>query len=257
MTEYTELYQRLSNSELLTIIAESEKYSPIAVETAQKEIENRQLSDVELDQAKSKIAQKKTAKLHEIEKRREHEKKIKKNVSTIFDTLNPIQNGIQTPEKIIRLSVLIFGGLAMYRLLDQFEMFQFLLANSEAEWDLSMVEYFIPVILLPIAVVLFWRRRKIGWILLSIFLMYSALNAIILFFMNLGTQPSGIPALEEIFPTVSPAVYFMTLLFFGGFLYLICKQGVRNIFKVPKQTMHLTIALTVIVNLIFVYSILG
>ena len=255
MTEYTELYKRLSNSELLTIIAESEKYNPIAVETAKTEIDNRQLSEDKLKQAKSKITQKETAKKREIEKRKEREKIIRENTSTIFDTLNPIQNGIQTPEKIIRLSILIFGGLAIYRLYEQFGMFRFMFIDSGAEWDFSMVEYFYPIILLPIAVILFWKRLKLGWILLTIFLTYSALNAIILFVMNLGRQPSGIPVLEEIFPTVSPVVYFMSMLFFGGFLYLICKQGVRNIFKVPKQTMLITISLTIIANSLFVYSV--
>ncbi len=59
MTEFTELYQRLSNRELLTIIAESEKYNPIAVESAKKELESRQLSEDELSAAQAKIAQKK------------------------------------------------------------------------------------------------------------------------------------------------------------------------------------------------------
>ena len=255
MTEYTEIYQRLSNSELLTIISESEKYNPIAVETARKEIENRQLSEDELKQAKSKINQQKTNKKREIEKRKEREEKIKKNASTIFETINPVQNGIQTPEKIIRLSILIFGGLAIYRLYEQFGIFRFMFSDSGANWDFSMVEYVFPIILLPIAVILFWKRLKLGWIMLAVFLTYSALNSIILLSLNLGRQPSGIPFLEEIFPTVSAFVYFMSLLFFGGFLFLISKKGVRNILKVSNQTMLLTIALTIIVNSIFVYSI--
>lgn len=251
MTEYTELYQRLSNSELLTIIGGSKKYNPIAVETAKTEIEKRQLSEEEIKQAKSKIIQKKTAKKREIEKQKEHVEKLRKNASTIFDTLNPIQNGIQTPEKIIKLIILIFGGLAIYRLYKQYGMFRFMFTDSGADWDISMVEYFFPIILLPVAVILFWNRLKLGWILLTIFLTYSAFNAIVLFVMNLGRQPAGIDAFEEIFPTVSPVVYFMTLLFFGGFLYLICKQGVRNIFKIPKHTMLITISLTIIANSIF------
>lgn len=135
-------------------------------------------------------------------------------------------------------------------------MFQILLHEGISEWDFSMAEYFFPIILLPIGVFLFWKRRMIGWILLSIFLAYSALNTIILFFMNLDRQSSGISTLEEIFPILSPAVYLMTLLFFGSFFYLICKQDVRAIFKVPKRAIRLTIVLTVFINLFFVYVIL-
>ncbi len=256
MTEFTELYKELSNNELLKIISESDKYNPIAVETAKTEIESRQLTEQELNQAKSKITAKENAKKLEIEKRKQREKKIIKSTSTLFDTINPIQKEIQTPEKIIRLTLLIFGGLSIYRLYQQFGMFRYMFTDM-AGWDLSMVEYFFPIIILPVSIILFWKRNKIGWILLSIFLTYSAFNSIVIFLMNFGRQPSGIPALENIFPTVSSAVYIITLLFFGGFLFLNCKQGVRNIFKVSKQTMIATIGLTIIVNLIFIYSIFG
>lgn len=255
MTEFTELYQKLSNSELLKIVAESEKYNPIAVETAKTEIESRQLTEDELNQAKYKIAEKENAKKREIEKRKEREEKIKKSTSTLFDTINPIQNGIQTPEKIIRLTILIFGCLIIYRLYQELGMFQIIFYEGISTWDLSMVEYFFPIIILPIAVTLYWKRKKIGWILLSIFLTYSAFNAVVLFFMNLGRETSGIPALENLFPTVSSGVYIMTLLFFGGFLFLNCKNGIRDIFKISKKAMFITIGLTLIVNLIFIYSI--
>jgi len=257
MTEFTELYQKLSNSELLKIISESEKYNPIAVETAKTEIASRQLTEQELNQAKSKIVEKENAKKRVIEKRKEFEKKIGKNASTLFDTINPIQNGIQTPEKIIRLTILVFGGLAIYRLYQQLGMFQIIFHEGISDWDLSMIEYFFPIIILPIAVILYWKRNKIGWILLSIFLTYSAFNAVVLFFMNLGRQPSGIPALENIFPRVSSGVYIMILLFYGGFLFLNCKERVRSVLKISKQTMLATIGLTLIINLVFIYSIFG
>src|SRR5690606_2657235 len=150
-----------------------------------------------------------------------------------------------------------FGGLAIYRLYQQLGMFQIIFHEGISDWDLSMIEYFFPIIILPIAVILYWKRNKIGWILLSIFLTYSAFNAVVLFFMNLGRQPSGIPALENIFPTVSSGVYIMILLFYGGFLFLNCKERVRSVLKISKQTMLATIGLTLIINLVFIYSIFG
>ena len=257
MTEFTELYKKLSNSELLKIIEEAEKYKSVAVKTAKTEIENRQLTEQELNLAKSQITEKENAKKREIEKRKQREKKIKKSTSALFETINPIQNGIQTSEKIIRLTTLVFSAVAIYRIFNEFGMLKYMFTNESGKWDLSLIEYFFPLILLPIAVFLFWKRNKIGWILLSIFLAYSAFNAIILFLLNLGRQPSNIPAFENIFPTVSPAVYIMTLIFFGGFLFQNCKNGVRDVFKISKQTMIATIGLTLFVILIFTYSILG
>jgi len=257
MTEFTELYKNLSNSELLKIIAESDKYNPIAVETAKTEIDSRKLSTEELNQAKTEINKQKEKKKLEIEKRKRQEGKIKEGASTLFDTINPIQNGIQTPEKIIRLTTLIFSGIAVYRIIKEFGMLRYMFTDSGAKWDLSMVEYFFPLIVLPLAAFLFWKRKKSGWILLSIFLTYSAITAIGLFLMNIGRQPSGIPALESLFPTVSPITYIMTLIFFGGTLWLISKEEIRNIYKISKQTMFLTIGLTIAVNVIYMYSIIG
>jgi hypothetical protein len=75
--------------------------------------------------------------------------------------------------------------------------------------------------------------------------------------MDFGREPSGIAALESLFPTVSPITYIMTLIFFGGTLRLICKENIRNIYKISKQTMLVTIGLTIAVNVIFIYLIVG
>jgi len=257
MTEFTELYKNLSNSELLKIIAESNKYNPIAVQTAKTEIDSRKLSIEELNLAKTEINKQEEKKKLEIEKRKRKEDKIKEGASTLFDTINPIQNKIQTPEKIIRLTTLIFTGIAVYRIFKEFGMFRYMFTDSGAKWDISMIEYLFPIIVLPLAVFLFWTRKKSGWILLSIFLSYSAITAIGLFFMNLGRQPSGIPAFESLFPTVLPITYIMTLIFYGGTLWLISKEDIRNIYKISKQTMFMTIGLTIAINLIFIYSIIG
>lgn len=257
MTEYTELYQQLATSELLTILAEAEKYDPIAVETAKTEIESRNLTEAELNRAKAQITATQEAKNLKVEKRKQREENLKKRTATLWDSINPIQNGIQTPEKIIRLTLLVFGGLALYNLYEESWFLLYLLQEGPSDWDVSIIEFFLPFLLLPIALFLFWKRYTLGWVLLTLFLTYSAFNSMLLFFMNLGRQPSGIPAMEEIFPTVSPAVYAMTLLFFGSFVYLICKPQVRSIFKVSSLIMLLTLGFTVFGSLIFAFSILG
>jgi hypothetical protein len=161
MTEFTELYKKLSNSELLKIVAESDKYNPIAVETAKTEIDSRELSTEELNQAKTDINQQQEKKKLEIEHRKHQEEKIKRGASILFDTINPIQNGIQTPAKIIRLTTLIFAGIAVYSIFREFGMLRYMFTNSGGKWDLSMVEYFFPLIMLPLATFLFWKRKKV------------------------------------------------------------------------------------------------
>jgi hypothetical protein len=257
MTEFTELYKKLSNTELLKLISESEKYNPIAVETANNEIESRKLSEQDLKQAQSEIYAQKEKKNLEIEKRKRQEEKLKKSASILFDTFNPIQNGIQTPEKTIRFITLVLAVLSIYGIIKEFGMLKYMFTDGIRKWDIGMIEYLYPLILLPLGTFLFWKRKKSGWILLSIFLTYSAISAIGLFFMNLGREPSGIPALESLFPKVPPITYIITLVFFGGTLWLICKENIRHIYRASKQTMFLTLGLTIAVNLIFIYSFIG
>lgn len=255
MTEFTELYKRLSNSELLKIIAESEKYNPIAIETAKKEIDSRNLSVQELNEVNINLNKQEEKKKNDIEKRKRQEEKIKKTASTLFDTINPIQNGIQTPEKIIRLTTLIFTGVAVYRIFNEFGMLKYMFTRRFGKWDLSLVEYFFPLILLPIAVFLFWKRKKIGWTLLSIYLTYSSITAIGLFFINLERYLTGSPSLIHFRPTTPPITYIMALIFFSATLWMICKKEVRIVYNIKAKTMFLIIGLTIAVNLIFIYSV--
>jgi len=257
MTEFTERYKNLSNYELLEILTNSQTFQSLAVETAKKEIESRNLSEAEINKAKLEIECKQQEKQKTAKKRKQKEDNIKETAFTFFDTIAPIQNGIQTPEKIIRLTTLIFGGISIYRIFKEFGMLHYLLTDSTGKWDLSMIEYFFPLIILPLATVLFWKRKKIGWILLSIFLTYSAVNAIGLFLMNLGRQTSEITVFDSIIPTASPITHLITLLFFGATLWLICKANVRDIFQITKKTMLQIIGFTILINAVFIYSIIG
>jgi len=252
MTEFTERYKKLSNFELLEIVSNSSKYQSIAVETAKQEIANRNLSEEDLAKVKLEIKSNQLEKRKQIEKRNQKEDKIKQNIYSFFDLINPIQNGIQTPEKVIRLIILIFAGISIYKIFTEFGMIYFILTNGETKWDLSIIEYFLPLIILPLAVILFWKRKKIGWILLSLFLTYSSVISVRLFFLTIGHQPIGLPAMDSLFPLVSPIDYLFSLLFYGGTLWLICKENSREIFRIKKKEMNQTIGITTFLTVIHI-----
>ena len=39
-------------------------------------------------------------------------------------------------------------------------MLRFMITDSDAKWDISIIEYMFPLIILPIAVILFWKQKK-------------------------------------------------------------------------------------------------
>jgi hypothetical protein len=252
MSEYTELYKKLSLSELLKIQAESHKYKPVAVETAIKEIERRNLSAEDILEAHLYIENKNNTKKVEAEKRKIKKEKLKKSAFTFLETISPIQNGIRTPEKIIRLITILFAIIAIYKIYNEFWFLRFMFTDGLSKWDLSTIAYMLELILLPITVILFWKRKRIGWILLALLLTSSAMSAIELFFYNFNRKPSSFPGLNKLFPVVSPMVYVTAFIFHSASLWLICKKNVSSIFKVSEQTVFLSVSLTIIVQLIFI-----
>jgi hypothetical protein len=178
MNQFTERYKSHSNAELLKIIENSSDYQPEAVETAKNEIEQRQLTDKELKEAETELEIQRQEKNKKTERKQEIENKVKEFGASIVDTVNPIQQSTPTTERLIRLITIVFGLISVYQFYKEFGMLKFMLGNNGGEWDFSMALYFVPFFLVPIATVLFWFRKKIGWILLGIYLTYSAVNSI-------------------------------------------------------------------------------
>lgn len=252
MTEFTERYKTLLDSELVEIISNSIDYQNLAVEAAQEEIARRGLKAVYINKLKLEISTQQNEKQKKLAAKRLKEDKRKETVYSFFDYLNPLQNGIDTTEKSIRLIILVYGGIAIYRIYTEVGMLRFMLTDNEAKWDISVLEYFLPLLLLPVAIFLFWKRSKIGWILLSIFLAYKAVISVGLFFLYLGQEPTGLPMLNAMFPTVSSLDYLFSLLFFGGTLWQISKLEMREVFLITKKDMGQSIGITVGLTVVYI-----
>ncbi len=242
--EFTDRYKNYSNSELLKIIDNPNNFQPLAVETAKAIFESRQLSDEDIEIAKATIAIQRQEKEAHDEKKKVLGIKVKNIGASLVDTFYPIQTNTPTTDKIIKIVSIVFGGIFLYQLFKEIGMIKFMFTDSEDERDFSIILYFLPLLIVPIATVLFYTRKKIGWTLLAIFLTYSAVNAILLFFMELNRMPSGIPALDILFPTTSPVTHLGTIIFFCGILWVICKDSIREIYTIEKKPMVRTIGVT-------------
>ena len=252
MNQFAERYRSTSNLDLLRIIENSDNYQPEAVEAAKNEINQRQLTDQELTEAQQELETERQEKIRQGEKRTEVENRVKKLGTSIFDTINPIQQSAPTPERLIRLITIVFGLISIYQLYEQLSMLQFIFNDSGGEWDLSMVLFFVPLLLLPVATILFWFRKKVGWIFLGAFLTYSAINVIGLLIMTWNMEPLGVPAIDSLFPQTSTATYILTFLFFGGTLWVLSKENIREQFNINRQTMLGTIGITTLLTVLII-----
>ena len=245
--EFNEKFKTYTNTELLRIIDNPDGYQPNAVETAKIIFSDRQLTEEEIKNAKDEFEAERQEKLNKEQKKRLIEDKFKNIGKSILDNVNPIQNETPTTEKTIKIISLIFGGLFLFQLYKDFGMVSFMFTDNSADWDFSMVLYFLPLLVVPTATILFFKRNKFGWLLLTVFLTYSAVSAIGLSILTMNMEPMGTPALDNIFPQTSLTAHLLTFLFFVGTIGAISRDNIRTVYIISKQTMVLTILITAII----------
>jgi len=251
---FTEYYKTISNTELLSILDKPGDYQPVAVEAAKKEFANRLLSDAQIREARQPLIAKQVQKQKEREKVKAVETKIKEAGYAFIDTIDPIQSGIPLKEKTIRLIVIIFSGIFLYEFIADFHTHLVYLRDIPRFPVVSSL-YLFPLILLPVAIFTFWKRKPLGWTLLTIFLTFSAAGVILLLVQSFYWQPSDFPGLENLFPRPSATTYIVQLLFFIGTLIVLCRADIREVFSIGKQKMGVIIGVTGIVTFILLLMI--
>lgn len=243
--EFNERFKLYSNTELLRIIDNPDGYQSNAVETAKIIFSDRQLTEEEIIIAKEELEIK--DKLNKEQKKGVVDVKFKNVGKSILDNVSPIQTETPTIEKTIKIISLLFGGLFLFHLYKEFGMIRFIFTDSSAAWDFSMVLYFLPLIIVPTATILFYKREKFGWLLLSLFLTYSAVSEIGLFILTINLQHSGFEALDSLFLETSPTTHLLTFLFFIGTIWAVSRENIRNVYTISKQTLILTVTITAII----------
>jgi hypothetical protein len=254
MLDFKELFTTYSNTDLLNIIDSPNSYQPLAVETAKTILASRQLGSQDIEIATMELKKLRREKEAKAEKLKEIENKIKNMVDSVLSLFNPIQAKAPSPDKIIKIISITFCGLFLFQLFKEFGMIKFMFTDREAKWDFTMVIYFLPLLIVPTATILFFKRTKIEWLLLTIFLTFSAVSSIGLFILALNRDSSRFPALQIIFPHTSPITHILALMFFAGMLWSISKESIREIYSVNIKYMITTIS---IISTITLLTMLG
>jgi len=252
--DFIEYYKIISDTELLSILDNSVDYQSLAVEAAKEEFAKRKLTETDIQEARKSLIAKQEQKGKGREKVKAVETKFKAAGHTFIDTINPIQSGIPLVEKTIRLIVIIFGGIFLYQFIEEFRM-HLAYIKDIARFPFESIVYLLPLILLPVATIAFWKRKTLGWTLLTIFLTFSAVGVMWLLFQSFNWKTSGFGNLDNLFPRPSPTTYIVQLLFLGGTMYVLCKENMRQVFSIDKQKMLSTIGITGFVTFVLMVAI--
>jgi hypothetical protein len=253
-TDFSEYYKTISDTELLGILDNLNDYQPSAVVAAKEEFSKRQLSEAQIQKARQLLIAKQEQKDKERERVKAVEIKIKAAGHTFIDTINPIQSGIPSTEKTIRLIVIIFGGIFLYQFFKDFRSYLAYIKDIP-RFPFESIIYLLPQILLPVATVTFWKRKTFGWTLLTVFLTFSAVCAMWLLFQSFNWKPSGLGGFDNLFPRHSPMTHIIQLLFLVGTMYVLCKTSMREVFSIGKQKMAAAIGITGLVTFVLMFVI--
>jgi len=258
MNQFEEKYKSLSNQQLLEIIEEGEKYQPIALEAAKAEIVKREISETDINSAKEKILERE-AKKEAKQKRIEGIENKAKGIGTgLLQTINPVKEGNGTVDKKINWFAMCLGILSVYQVFSQFDFLRFMLTDEYSQFGLETLLIFLPVIVPLVATILFWMRKKIGWILISSFLVFTLVSTIWMFYLALqrrSTSAQYAEVLEEIFPGPNLSTFFISIIILSGTIWFLNKYDIREVFQISKETSLMTICITAVISILISFNL--
>jgi hypothetical protein len=251
---FSEYYKTISNAELLDILEKPAGYQEAAIGAAKKEFLNRQLSVEEIKEARQTLFEKEIQKTKQKEKAKAVEDKIKKTGQTLFDSINPFHAGISSTEKNIRIIVIAFGVLFLYQFIKDFKII-LLYIKDIPEFLLESGFYLLPYFLLPIATLMFWKRKRIGWILLAAFVVFSTVITLVMLIQSFLWSSSGIAVFDNLFPRPSTTSFIIPLILFIWTLAVLCKIHIREAFSIDNKKMYASITLAGLATLAWMSAV--
>lgn len=244
---FSDYYKTITHTELLAILDNPGDYQPAAIEAARAEQERRQLSESDIREARQPLVEKVQRKEAEREKIKAVEEKLKAVGTSFFDTINPVQQGIPTTEKMIRRITIVFGAIFLYQLISDFRE-HIAYISDFSSYPFVTVIYLFSLVLLPVALLFFWKRKQLGWILLTIYLSFTVVSVLWFMFLTFTRKHSGYVVLESFYQAPPLTVFIIQLLFFVGALYVLCRKDIRELYSITDQKMAATISITALIS---------
>ncbi len=157
-------------------------------------------------------------------------------------------------KKTINTISIIFALISIFQFYNEYEVLLLTLKDGISNFDFSVLLFIIPLFLLPISIVFIYYRKKVGWSLFAIYLTYSTVSSLRFFIHSINREPLDIPALENIFPQISPSISFLMFSFFSAALYSICKKSIREVFYISNIHMYRLMGIVAFVSILISYG---
>jgi hypothetical protein len=229
--ELIDYYKKISNQELLEILDNPKDYQMLALKVAKQEFLNRQLTEEEVNIARQAQINKKLLKAKGKQNFEPIENNTNASDSKNLDTLSSTAGKEQGLDKTLLLIIVLFSLVAILQITSNYSMLKYSLRDFKRHPLLAFVTAF-PIVILPIALIIFSNRKRIGWILLAIYITFCATDSALLLVQHFTIDS------------------IIRLIFFVGTLLLICNKKISETYSVSKKRKEITIIATVLLTLV-------
>lgn len=176
-------------------------------------------------------------------------------LNRVFSELNPVNKDLETAEKIINYSGVIFTLISFVTLYQSVISVKYFFEQSFEDLDFNLILSLILIFYLPVSMFLFWKKQNLGWFMTFGYLLYSGLTYFFLFITIMQTYRTSKTVLDML--GVSPFNFLFKFLFFTSLVFLLSKQSVRIKFKIETKQFNFTIGLLLLITIVqYFYSYL-
>jgi len=249
-SEFSVIYKTWSNQQLFHLLQNKDEYQPLAIEAAQAELNSRQLSSEDLQALEEEYQQLQLQQQVRQQKQKQFEHKLALYKEKISTELNPIT--IQTIDRKVRLFCYSIGIIILYNFFTSFKWITNLFKHGY--WGGPTALALAPFFFVPVGIYYFWHKQKIGWSILTIWLVLSVLAVIFNYSVELLFQDSGI--LTRFYAKRGLMYYVTIFLFYLGLLFYINSKKIIAAFMISKRFQLQTIIITTLLTFLYFFTII-
>lgn len=253
MNSFTELYKTLSNKDLLKVLHAPTDYQAEAVEAAKAEIDSRSLTEEQVAHVMDELFAERAQRVLEDQRALAMDQKFNSLVTRVVRFIHPNLPTDSPEDRVIKRMSLLFSGLALYHGYHDVQFLGLLLTPDLSGLDFSFLYALASCLFLPIATVLFWLRRKLGWIMMTTFITYSLSSFLAYIIMSYAQDDSQLSFFDGRYFQRHSIWYFLTPFLFGGALWIVNMRSLGERFGIQPSFRWLPV-LIVLLNFLVIFG---
>ncbi|MFP9113966.1 hypothetical protein ACLI1A_08480 [Flavobacterium sp. RHBU_3] len=229
------VYQNYPDAKLLDVIDNPNAYRPEAIETAQALLDERQLTDEQIATLRRRNAEAAFEAAAPLVQRKEQQDRLKLKAKSFIEDISPANHAPGSSARMVKTITLFFIASYIYMLWGNVRFVYYLITHFN-HVDLFSALRLLEALFMPVAIYLFYRQKRAGWVMLFCYtiagVLLSGLNAFNTF------RPVYFDFLQEDDISDMFNQYLIKTIVHGCLCYGLVRRNVREVFQIKERTLY-------------------